>query len=136
MNFLGFSGLERSVPFKREHWPNLDPREYRISQGYDSAAALIVDGKLVAAAEQERFSRKKHTGDFPIDAIQFCLMHAGLSIEDIHEIAHGFDYSPYQQLYALDPDSAKLYNEVFAKDVLIQQIKTHFPHYPSYQIHS
>ncbi len=70
MNFLGISGLEASAPFKQEHWPGLDPREYRISQGYDSAAALVIDGKLVAAAAQERFSRKKHTGDFPIDAIQ------------------------------------------------------------------
>jgi carbamoyltransferase len=71
VNFLGISGLEASAPFKQEHWPGLDPREYRISQGYDSAAALVVDGKLIAAAAQERFSRKKHTGDFPRDAIQF-----------------------------------------------------------------
>ncbi|MBZ5627214.1 MAG: carbamoyltransferase, partial [Acidobacteriia bacterium] len=66
MNFLGISGLEASVPFKREQWPGLEPREYRISQGHDSAAALVVDGKVIAAAAQERFSRKKHTGDFPI----------------------------------------------------------------------
>jgi predicted NodU family carbamoyl transferase len=62
MNFLGISGLERAVPFKRERWPGLEAREYRIAQGHDSAAALVVDGELVAAAEQERFSRKKHTG--------------------------------------------------------------------------
>jgi len=127
MNFLGISGLEASVPFKREHWPGLDPREYRISQGHDSAAALIVDGKLVAAAEQERFSRKKHTGDFPIDAIQFCLREAGLSIENIDEIAHGFDYSPFRQLYSMDPDSTRLYGEVFSADALATQVHRYFP---------
>src|SRR5215470_9085649 len=44
VKILGISGLEQSVPFKKAHWPNLDEREYRISQGHDSAAALIVDG--------------------------------------------------------------------------------------------
>src|SRR5437588_8666270 len=39
----------------------LEEREYRISQGHDSAAAMVVDGKIVAAAAEERFSRKKHT---------------------------------------------------------------------------
>jgi len=67
------SGLENSVSFKRTHWPRLDDREYRISQGHDAAAALVIDGKLVAASEQERFCRKKHTGEFPIDAIHHCL---------------------------------------------------------------
>ena len=61
------------MPFKQATWPGLEEREYRIAQGMDAAAALVVDGKLVAAAEQERFSGKKHTGDFPIDAIRFCL---------------------------------------------------------------
>ena len=127
MNILGLSGLERSVPFKREHWPGLEEREYRISQGHDSAAALIVNGKIVAAAAEERFSRKKHTGDFPVNAIKFCLGEAGLAISDIHEMAHGFDYLPYRQLYSLDPDSRGLYECVFSKEVLIQQIQRHFP---------
>src|SRR5208337_5599727 len=82
MIVLGISGFENSVPFKKEHWPGLEAREYRISQGHDSAAALVVDGEVIAAAAQERFNRKKHSGDFPIDAIQFCLREAGLAIED------------------------------------------------------
>ena len=39
MRILGISGLENSVPFKKAHWPGLDEREYRISQGHDAAAA-------------------------------------------------------------------------------------------------
>jgi carbamoyltransferase len=45
---------------------------------HDAAAALVRDGQLVAAAEEERFSRKKHDFDFPANAIQFCLREAGI----------------------------------------------------------
>lgn len=134
MNILGISGLEASVAWKQMHWPGLDPREYRISQGHDAAAALIVDGKLVAAAEQERFNRKKHAGDFPIDAIQYCLREAGIALEGVDEIAHGFDYAPFRPLYSLDPDSANLYEEVFSKEALIRQVRRHFPDFPDEKI--
>lgn len=93
MKIIGISGLENSVPFKLATWPGLEERGYRIAQGMDSAAALLADGQLIGAAEQERFSGKKHTGAFPIDSIQFCLAQAGLKIQDIDEIAHGFDYA-------------------------------------------
>lgn len=49
----------------------------------DSAASLICDGKLVAAAEEERFSRVKHHSGFPYHAVQFCLDQAGIKIGDI-----------------------------------------------------
>jgi carbamoyltransferase len=134
VNVLGISGLEASIPFKRQQWPGLEPREYRISQGHDSAAALVVNGKVIAAAAQERFSRKKHTGDFPIDAIQFCLHEAGLAIEEVAEIAHGFDYSPYHQLYSLDPDSSRLYQDVFSKEALVRQLHRSFPDFDAEKI--
>jgi len=44
---------------------------------HDSAAALLVDGKIVAAAQEERFSRKKHDAAFPANAIAYCLEEAG-----------------------------------------------------------
>lgn len=44
---------------------------------HDSGAALVEDGELVAAAEEERFTRKKHDFDFPHRAIEFCLQHMG-----------------------------------------------------------
>jgi carbamoyltransferase len=50
---------------------------------HDSAAALIKDGGLVAAAQEERFSRIKHDYGFPEQAIQFCLRQAGISSEDL-----------------------------------------------------
>ncbi len=50
---------------------------------HDSAAALVIDGKLVAAASQERFSRIKHDSEFPLDAVTFCLNRGKVSIVDI-----------------------------------------------------
>ncbi|MCL4298893.1 MAG: hypothetical protein KJ077_24365 [Anaerolineae bacterium] len=50
---------------------------------HDAAAALLVDGQLVAAAEEERFTRKKHDSSFPKNAINFCLAHSGLTAADL-----------------------------------------------------
>ena len=52
---------------------------------HDSAAALVVDGEIVAAAQEERFTRKKHDPEFPAQAIAYCLKEAGLD-------ASGLDY--------------------------------------------
>jgi carbamoyltransferase len=134
MKIFGISGLENAVPFKQARWPGLDEREYRITQGMDAAAALVVDGKLIAAAEQERFSRKKHTGHFPIDAIQFCLAEAGLALSDIDEIAHGFDYEPYRALYRGDDASAALYERVFSREALLAQVHRDLPGFPDEKV--
>ena len=50
---------------------------------HDSAAALVVDGEIVAAAQEERFTRKKHDYSFPQHAIDYCLHEAGLRPEDL-----------------------------------------------------
>ena len=50
---------------------------------HDSAAALIVDGQIIAAAQEERFTRKKHDPDFPTRAIEYCLEEAGLVASEI-----------------------------------------------------
>lgn len=54
---------------------------------HDSAAAIIQDGEIVAAAQEERFTRKKHDPAFPANAIKFCLEYAGLSIDELDAIA-------------------------------------------------
>lgn len=136
MKVLGISGLENSIPFKRETWPGMEEREYRIAQGMDAAAALVVDGRLVAAAEQERFNGKKATGNFPIDAIRFCLKESGIKINEIDEIAHGFDYAPYRDLYLRDEVSAKLYNKVFSREALLAQVRRDLPGFPEEKVFS
>jgi carbamoyltransferase len=55
---------------------------------HDSSAALIIDGKIVSAVEQERFSRKKHDNSFPHDAINFCLKSSDLKISDIDYVSY------------------------------------------------
>jgi carbamoyltransferase len=53
---------------------------------HDSAAALVSDGNIVAAAQEERFSRKKHDARFPEGAIASCLQQAGITLRDIDEV--------------------------------------------------
>ena len=62
---------------------------------HDAAAALIRDGELVAAAEEERFSRKKHDFDFPALAIQFCLDEAGITAQDLDYVV--FYEKPFEK---------------------------------------
>src|SRR6187399_75186 len=54
---------------------------------HDSAAALIEDGKLVGAAQEERFTRKKHDSGFPTHAVEFCLDTAGIKLADVDYVA-------------------------------------------------
>ncbi len=54
----------------------------------DSAATLLQDGAIVAAAEEERFSRKKHHSGFPFHAIEFCLAEAGITLKDVEHVGH------------------------------------------------
>src|SRR5213083_1522178 len=84
MIVLGYSGLDASVQYAKRD-ADLRPGEERIVQGLDSAAAILVDGRIAAAAE-------KHTNAFPQEAIQYCLREAGVTIRDVDTVAHGFDY--------------------------------------------
>ena len=63
----------------------------------DSSACLLRDGKLIAAAEEERFKRIKHWAGFPTDAIKFCLKESKLNLEDLDHIAINSD--PKAQLF-------------------------------------
>ncbi|MEP7168895.1 MAG: carbamoyltransferase [Bacteroidota bacterium] len=54
---------------------------------HDSAAAIIEDGKIIAAAQEERFTRKKHDPGFPVNAVKFCLEYCGSTIDELDAIA-------------------------------------------------
>ena len=66
---------------------------------HDSAAALVVDGEIVAAAQEERFTRKKHDHSFPVNAIHYCLDEAGLIPEQLDSV--GFYEKPFLKLERL-----------------------------------
>jgi carbamoyltransferase len=53
----------------------------------DASAAIVVDGALVAAVEEERFTRVKHTAGFPAHAVRYCLQAAGVTIQEVDHIA-------------------------------------------------
>src|SRR5688572_20074292 len=54
---------------------------------HDSAAALVEDGRIVAAAQEERFTRKKHDSGYPSRAIEYCLGQAGIPLADVDYVA-------------------------------------------------
>ncbi|WP_282021784.1 carbamoyltransferase family protein [Ruegeria faecimaris] len=53
---------------------------------HDSAAALLCDGKIVAAAQEERFTRRKHDPGFPVEAINYVLAESGVALEDVDNV--------------------------------------------------
>src|SRR3954452_13494159 len=82
---------------------------------HDPAAALVVDGQIVAATEEERFSRRKHgkdpvpfsTWELPEQAIRFCLHHAGMSVADIDVIAYSYDPALGAPFDSADPTTGQ-----------------------------
>ncbi len=90
---------------------------------HDAAAVLLQDGQLVAAAEEERFTRKKHDYDFPKNAIQFCLKTGGLKGSDLDYVV--FFEKPFRKLdrilatvLATYPKSWKVFRESMISWVL------------------
>jgi len=55
---------------------------------HDSASCILYKGEIIAAAQEERFTRKKHDSDFPINAIKYCLDEAGINISDLETVVY------------------------------------------------
>ena len=53
---------------------------------HDASACIVVDGKIIAATQEERFTRNKHTPDFPVQSIKYCLEETGLTINELDAI--------------------------------------------------
>lgn len=123
---LGYSGIDGYLPYKNNHIDGLTKHESFVSQGMDAAAAIIKDGKIVAACAEERFTNQKHTGSFPKNAIDACLKSAGISINDISLIAHNFNYEPYQDLFYLNDYSRGLFDEVLCNRTQIALFEKHY----------
>ena len=67
--------IRQQYPLKKREFPNLSARQYRIAQGFDSAAALVTSCGIQAAAAEERFTGEKATGTFPLGAGTLCSLH-------------------------------------------------------------
>jgi len=127
MKVVGISGLDGSVSFKQKEFPGLDSRQYRIAQGFDSAAALVDDSGIVAAAAEERFCRRKGTGEFPAEALEFCLGKGGTSLDKIDFLAHGFSYAPFREYYQHDDFTRRQFEHVYAPEVQVRLLQERFP---------
>ncbi|MDC1066114.1 carbamoyltransferase [Candidatus Pseudothioglobus singularis] len=104
---------------------------------HDSAATIVIDGSIVAAAQEERFTRKKHDPSYPINAIKYCLDEAGLSMSQIDYVAfYDKPFLKFERLLetyiALAPKGLQsfrmampiwLREKLFLKDMLIKEIK-------------
>ena len=77
-------------------------------RGHDASATLLKDGKLIAAAEEERFLRRKHAYDvLPYNAIRFCLDEAQIGVDDIDYVALYWDWPLHYKIRTIDRDLDK-----------------------------
>ena len=129
MNIIGYSGLHNSIAFKEKEFPNLSPREYRITQGLDSAAALVTSDGIKAAGAEERFTGQKGTNTFPVNAIKYCLQAGNLSLENIDYFAHGFSYQPFKSAFEHTDYAKKQYAQIYAPENQLNYLQHFLPGY-------
>jgi len=104
---------------------------------HDSAAALVDDGRIVAAAQEERFSRKKHDARFPVNALSYCLSEAGIGLGAIERVVfYDKPFLKFERLVetylAFAPSGFKsfrmaiplwLREKLFLKDLLLKELR-------------
>src|SRR6266849_1481253 len=110
---------------------------------HDSAAALVEDGRIVAAAQEERFTRKKHDARFPRHAVSYCLQEAGIRLDDVdHVVFYDKPFLKFERLLetylAFAPRGYQsfamaipvwLREKLFQKSLLKKEFKTFAPSY-------
>ena len=106
---------------------------------HDSAAAIVIDGKIIAAAQEERFTRKKHDSGYPFNAVEFVLKFSKLQLHQIdHIVFYEKPFLKFERLLetyiAFAPKGFKsfstsmpiwLRNKLFQKKVLFEELKQH-----------
>jgi len=106
---------------------------------HDSAASIIVDGKILAAAQEERFTRKKHDSSYPFNAVEFVLKYANIKLNEVDQIV--FFEKPFlkferllETYVAFAPRGFKsfckaipvwLKDKLFQKNMLFNELKRH-----------
>jgi carbamoyltransferase len=123
---LGIAGLANVSEFLVQHFPDQMAQESRVMQGMDAAAALLADGKVIAAASQERFDRIKKSGAFPFQAIEYCLDAAGATLDDVHDVCCNFNFGRYRPIYAPDALARSYWQECLSPDAVFSVLKSRF----------
>lgn len=116
-----------------------------IHEGHDSAAAIVVDGKILADVQEERFSRVKHSNNTPINAIQYCLQAAGIeSIEQVDLISTSWSTLPRRlsKLFGVKDIDQKLARKVakqffgFVPSAEKVKLPIYYPDFTNYPSHN
>ena len=103
---------------------------------HDSAACLVKNGEILAAAQEERFTRKKHDESFPVNAVAYCLKEAGIGIEDVDFVGYYekpfikferllytyLSYAPFGLRSFLQAMPTWLNQKLFLKDYIAEQL--------------
>lgn len=126
MHLLGLAGLADVEGFLAQHFPDQMAATSRIVQGMDAAAVLVRDGKVIAGASQERFDRKKKSGDFPFQAIDYCLRAGDIAIDRIDQVCGNFDFGRYGSLFALDPTARLYWQQCLAPAAIQAKLEQHY----------
>lgn len=92
MIVLGCNGFTRGAEIFAKNFNAVGTEKHYVL-GHDAGASLLVDGKVVAAVEEERLNREKKTSDFPLSAVRWCLEHAGVQLSDVDLIAIPWNFS-------------------------------------------
>lgn len=86
---------------------------------HDAAAALVRDGVLIAAAEEERFTRVKHDDNFPVQAIEYCLREGGITADDLdHLVFYEKPFLKFERILSTSAHSAPFSWRLFNASML------------------
>jgi carbamoyltransferase len=142
---LGCNGFSRVSEFFSERLGATGINKHYLL-GHDAAAALLIDGRLVAAVEEERLNREKKTTDFPVNAIDWCLKEAGITFDHVdlfafpwnwtpqvlEEIQDGIRNSPMREeaKARLMDDMADLFDQVVSHEAILADFEARTGHRP------
>lgn len=132
---LGIAGLVNVTGFLETHFPAQMAQESRVVQGMDAAAALLMDGQVIAAASQERFDRIKKSPAFPFEAIQYCFDTAGASPNDVTDIACNFSFGRYKPIYATDEMACRYWQDCLSPEAISRTLATRFGPHIAFRLH-
>src|SRR5581483_11689317 len=123
---LGIAGLADVSGFLERNFPEQMATHARVVQGMDAAAALVLDGNVLAAASEERFDRVKKSGAFPFHAIQYCLDSAGARLEEVDAVCTNFNFGRYRPIYAAEDLARSYWQECLSPDAVFGLLKSRF----------
>ncbi|POX49795.1 carbamoyltransferase [Streptomyces sp. Ru71] len=145
MIVLGCNGFSRVSEFFSERLGATGINKHYLL-GHDAAAALLIDGRLVAAVEEERLNREKKTTDFPVNAIDWCLNEAGITFDDVDLFAFPWNWTPQVLNEILDgirtspmplaaktnlmSDMADLFDQVVSPEAMLADFEARTGHRP------